>query len=488
MGKRAWLMVLLVAFGVAMLKCGSWAAFRPEDMMMAPRDDVYKHLLIFAQVAVLCAGVLVSRKVDARRFLGIVPVSASALVMSLTAAAHLAFPSVEGLAVLYGAALASMLLGWGVVACSVAPRISALGVTMGFALYSILVSSLGMMESGFPEAVALVIAVVAPLVSGLLLAVLVAKGAKTLDVAVFKPWAGTMVEQLRLVPRQPLIALALCTVATRLISVFSDGWMALMDTGHILLLLPLVYLLLLALLLVWFLVLKNDSPLNLWPVLILISFMGLVAFSSLNGYGINLAAGFATAISFCINIFVWYFVCSFVFAKGLSAVPFFGVAYMFVSFSPKAMHALLDPLLDSMSPDAVSLLGTVCIAATAVALVVMAFIMLLSQVRQAGIMEPDETGQDTEIVADALNSNGNGPDGGNAPLSEDAFPALDSLVGRFGLSSREAEVLQLVLRGYTWPMVADELYISLNTAQSHQRNIYRKLGVHKKRELIELCR
>lgn len=481
MGKHAWRMVLLIAIGVAMLKCGTWAAFRPEDAIIAPREDPLKLLSTLSQAFALLVGVLASRTIDARRLLGVVPLGAAALVMSFSALAFLYIPS-TGIVVLHGAALAALLMGWGVVACSVAPRISSLGVTMGFLIYSLIASSVGMMESGVPETIVSAIAMVAPLFSGLLLIVLVTKGAKTLDAGAFRPWAGTALEQFRLVPLQPAIALALCAITTSLSGVFSMEWMELVVGGGILLMLPTVYLMLLILLLVWFLVLKHDSPLNLWPILILIVFVGLISFSSLGGYGISLAQGFATATAHCTRIFIWYFVCSFVFSKGLSAAPFFGVAYLFVSFGPKLTSTALDPLLMALDPELVSLLGTASVAFMAVALVAMAFALLMGQIRQANARaaEGETELQNTEVKDEAGS--------GKAEGAADAFPALDSLVGRFGLSSREAEVLQLVLRGYTWPMVADELYISLNTAQSHQRNIYRKLGVHKKRELIELCR
>lgn len=468
MGKRAWRMVPLIAFGVAMLKCAYWAAFRPEDVLIAPRERPFQNALVMAQVAVFALAILFNRRANARQLFGTASLVSAASIMSASAMLYLFFPSLGMFAILYGMAFAVLLLGWGTVACSVAPRISALGVTMGFALYSVIVSAIGMGASEFPKMVAAVISVLAPLASGALLLFLMRKGVGTSDERVFKPWGGTIVEQMKSVPRQPIVALFLCVVATSLADTFSGGWMRLVDSGGVLLILPLVYLMLLALLLVWFLALKNDSPLNLWPILILMAFVGLVVFSSLNGYGVDLASGFVTAIAYCTRIFLWYFVCTIVFSKGLSAIPFFGVIYAFASFGPLPVNAALEPLLAQMTEDAVSMLGTVSVALTAVALVAAAFVLFMGKARHA------ETAPDSPADEDV------------APLEGDR-PSIDALAGRFGLSSREAEVLQLVLKGYTWPMVADELFISLNTAQSHQRNIYRKLGVHKKRELIELC-
>jgi DNA-binding NarL/FixJ family response regulator len=86
--------------------------------------------------------------------------------------------------------------------------------------------------------------------------------------------------------------------------------------------------------------------------------------------------------------------------------------------------------------------------------------------------------------------------GGGAPIS----PAIARhLLKRFGgaadtverppkdgprLTRREREVLQLVVRGYTYQNVADSLGISRHTATSHIRAIYRKLEVRSRSEAV----
>jgi len=46
-----------------------------------------------------------------------------------------------------------------------------------------------------------------------------------------------------------------------------------------------------------------------------------------------------------------------------------------------------------------------------------------------------------------------------------------------GLSSRETDVLQLIVKGITNKEIADKLNISLNTVLSHRKNITSKLGI-----------
>lgn len=53
-----------------------------------------------------------------------------------------------------------------------------------------------------------------------------------------------------------------------------------------------------------------------------------------------------------------------------------------------------------------------------------------------------------------------------------------------GLSERQYEVLVLIAQGRSAQGVRQALSISLSTAQTHIRNIYRKVGVHSRQELI----
>jgi LuxR family transcriptional regulator, maltose regulon positive regulatory protein len=53
------------------------------------------------------------------------------------------------------------------------------------------------------------------------------------------------------------------------------------------------------------------------------------------------------------------------------------------------------------------------------------------------------------------------------------------------LSKRELEVLRLLASSLSGPQIADELFISLGTFQSHTKSIYSKLGVHNRFEAIE---
>lgn len=70
------------------------------------------------------------------------------------------------------------------------------------------------------------------------------------------------------------------------------------------------------------------------------------------------------------------------------------------------------------------------------------------------------------------------------PLTIEA--QCDIVVNRAGLTAREAEVLELLVRGRTVQDICDELTIAKGTVKHHVSNIYRKLGVGDRRSLYDV--
>ncbi len=492
MERRAWRIILFMAVGIALLKIAYGSSFRPSGLLMASREPLQNIFLMAGQFVALMVAIIVNRRMNGRFFLKRSLVFAVGVSLSLLSLAYAFFPQLNGVAVIYGLFYGVLLLGWGLIACSVAPRVSALAITAGFLLYSVSVSCVEALNPEISQMATEALAVFAPAGSSVMLLLLLMKNRGITDDRVLRPWGGEVKTQVRMIPVQPLVALVLCVLATSYSSVFLGNWLDLVEMGGVLWLFPLVQLVLLVALLISFLVFKHDSPLSLWPFLILIVLVSIFAFSSLSGHNLDLVSGFAEAVTYCLRLFGWYFACSIVFSKGLSAIPPFGIIYMLVAFSPRVTSMLISPLLSRLPQEAFSLVGSIGVVAFAVVLLAAAFIMLMNQFR-AG-RDPfdfeeetfDKSNEQSAITADE-NSAPNVAMPEDSSRSDEEYPSIDVLATRFGLSQREAEVLQLVLKGYTWPMIAEKLYISLNTAQSHQRNIYRKLGVHKKSELIALC-
>lgn len=102
------------------------------------------------------------------------------------------------------------------------------------------------------------------------------------------------------------------------------------------------------------------------------------------------------------------------------------------------------------------------------------------------------TPQDEEVASEAK--------GMSAPAGEQAAQTLDrepsvritlearcaEVAAAHGLSPREAEVLVYLARGFTPAYIAKSLVLSISTVRTHVRNIYRKLGIGKREELLHL--
>ena len=62
----------------------------------------------------------------------------------------------------------------------------------------------------------------------------------------------------------------------------------------------------------------------------------------------------------------------------------------------------------------------------------------------------------------------------------------DTLAAERGLSPREREVMELLVRGYSTDRIGKDLHISYHTVKTHVYHIYQKVGVHAQQELIDL--
>lgn len=66
------------------------------------------------------------------------------------------------------------------------------------------------------------------------------------------------------------------------------------------------------------------------------------------------------------------------------------------------------------------------------------------------------------------------------------FAKLDNSYANtdYNLSDREKQVLQLLVNGYSYKMIAAEMFIAIDTVRSHIKKIYEKLHVNSKSEAV----
>ena len=73
-----------------------------------------------------------------------------------------------------------------------------------------------------------------------------------------------------------------------------------------------------------------------------------------------------------------------------------------------------------------------------------------------------------------------------AVIFEEARPAeiAPLIVDAYGLTKREGQITQLVLRGLSTAEISEELHITPNTVRDHFKSIFDKVGVRSRRELV----
>ena len=75
---------------------------------------------------------------------------------------------------------------------------------------------------------------------------------------------------------------------------------------------------------------------------------------------------------------------------------------------------------------------------------------------------------------------------GQAVRKQEIVDRCELLAKRFGLTSRETEVLMLLAQRKTVGQIERELFIANGTAKAHVRHVYQKLDIHSREELFDL--
>ncbi|SFI33540.1 regulatory protein, luxR family [Tindallia magadiensis] len=70
--------------------------------------------------------------------------------------------------------------------------------------------------------------------------------------------------------------------------------------------------------------------------------------------------------------------------------------------------------------------------------------------------------------------------------SEEFVDPLQPFKKAYQLTDREGEIIDLLVQGYTYKGISEKLVVSENTIKFHSRNIYQKLQINNKMELIKL--
>lgn len=86
----------------------------------------------------------------------------------------------------------------------------------------------------------------------------------------------------------------------------------------------------------------------------------------------------------------------------------------------------------------------------------------------------------------AYETESEGSTAANAAAASSDEQVREWLRAKHGLTAREIDVALLIARGRSKTFIANELFISENTVRTHSKNVYAKLGIHSREELISL--
>ncbi len=70
--------------------------------------------------------------------------------------------------------------------------------------------------------------------------------------------------------------------------------------------------------------------------------------------------------------------------------------------------------------------------------------------------------------------------------ADETMDPLKTFKNTYQLTDREGEIIDLLVQGYTYKGISEKLVVSENTIKFHSRNIYQKLQINNKMELIKL--
>lgn len=487
--------------GVFLYRMMAWSVYGSEYSSTAVSAFAFSRLAqLAATVALVVLAARATKTPRAARTL----IAASTAALLVGAALSTGFtPDTAAFTlgrVMHGLGSAALFVGWGAYTCSQEPRVAALGVSSAFALYGLATLALQAAPPAFMQAVAFI----APLACGALLfseadSLAGKAGGEAAGATRRKPAEAAWRKTAARLPWGVLGLLAACSCACAVSELFItvgqevlSGYTANMFRAPVFCAIALFFA-------VWVRVLKRDDPDQLWQLFAFVIFCGLLGYSSFSLFDTAMAYAFMQATQDCLMMFAWIYTAGLVWRNGLPAFAAFGLATIVFMRTdlPASVVGMAFPSLDL---DPGSLATTGISFAMAIALIVYTLV-LLNRRPEGRLAEGGPTGNgqgagSTEDAAGEGGASGHGAGGdgagghGASGYGASGYGASGGSVdwaGRFALSAREEQVVDLLLHGYTLPQLADKLGISLNTVRWYTKGIYRKLAIHSKAELIELA-
>jgi DNA-binding CsgD family transcriptional regulator len=195
--------------------------------------------------------------------------------------------------------------------------------------------------------------------------------------------------------------------------------------------------------------------------------------------GVYCAYGLSLAVRFAFCLITQMFFASYAAAGKATPVQAFGFGWAFVHLGDLA--AVL--LLAFRGTDAAAIhFSNVELAGASIVLLVVVTMFVLND-ETAFSIKMEKAGVEAEIQ-DGVAQNRIGTNF-DVSGSDELNLRINQLAKAYGLTTRETEIFSLLARGRSIPYIRDALFISRETAATHAKRIYQKLGVHSRQELID---
>ncbi|NLZ73924.1 MAG: helix-turn-helix transcriptional regulator [Bacteroidales bacterium] len=72
----------------------------------------------------------------------------------------------------------------------------------------------------------------------------------------------------------------------------------------------------------------------------------------------------------------------------------------------------------------------------------------------------------------------------NQEVQDTQYTVESDFRAKYSITERENDVIVLLLKGYSYAKIAETLVISISTVRTHVMNIYKKVGVNSRYELL----
>lgn len=463
---------LALIVGILTFRLAAWTVFN-GSLVAGPGTAFAVSRIAQLVGIVVLLGANLAWELSARLLQGIV--NGSACAMALTALCIVVGqPTGRALIVacsVHGLASAVLIIGWGVRTCLVEPRRSAVCVAIAFALYGLVTFAL----SFAPTALTALLAIATPLVCG---------AAMTRGAIRFAgnciPRARTTVDALRGLDWGTVGLLFACGLVCSLTDIFVAPEYGQPSTYTTNAFRVVAFAVLAVFICIWVFALKRDDPDQLWPLFASVIFFGLLGFSSFSFIDEPASVSFMRATQDCLMLFSWMFIAGLTWRHRLPPIAAFGIGtilYMRTDLPATIVRFAAPQFQEGLSSGTDIAVGLSFVMAT---LLIVYTIVLLGRSAFGARKNP---------VAGVTSEDRVQPDADPAPIHPEAPEARNALawLEPFDLTARELQVVDLLLHGYTLPQVGQRFDVSLNTARYYAKNIYRKLGIHSKQELIELA-